>query len=410
MRKPKISKAPPIKPTPGDYITQTREYELITPLFGGGVVPGESDPVTIIRGTEIRGHLRFWWRACRAGQFNGDSKRMKEAEDHLWGAASTAKKPRPSQVQLQVDILDQGQPFETYDRHGNPVDISHFRSPYSYAAFPLERGQTVQQGIRFKLLLTFPKTEQAEIEAALWAWETLGGIGARTRRGFGALQCLSINGETQLAPAASQVHHHLQQKLDEYVTTGIWPDGVPHLIQTIDFKVTDQSQDPQAAWRYLLQALKRFRQARNPGTAHNRPGRSKWPEPDAIRRKTGQRASLHSQVLSDIDKFPRAAFGLPVVFQFKDQRQGDPSPTSLQGADFDRLASPLILRPIACAGGKAVGIALILNTPQEPPGGLILKGAPGNPRVTRQLTPDEARHIQPLNGATDVLKAFLDTL
>ena len=26
------------------YITQEREYKLITPLFGGGVTPGEADP------------------------------------------------------------------------------------------------------------------------------------------------------------------------------------------------------------------------------------------------------------------------------------------------------------------------------------------------------------------------------
>jgi len=311
-----------------------------------------------------------------------------------------------------VDILDRGHPFVVHDRHGNPVDISHFGSPYSYAAFPLEGGQTVQEGIRFKLRLTFPKTEwaEAEVEAALWAWETFGGIGARTRRGLGALQCLSINSETHPAPAPSQAREHLHQKLDQYVTTGMWPDYVPHLTQTTEFKVTAQSEDALTAWQHLLQTLKRFRQARNPGTARNRPGRSKWPEPDAIRRQTGQRASQHSGTLSQIDKFPRAAFGLPIVFQFKDQRQGDPPTTSLQGAGFDRLASPLILRTITCAGGKAVGIALILDMPQEWPGGLILKGAPNDPQVKQKLTASEAQQIQPLSGETDVLKAFLDTL
>jgi len=100
-------------------VTLVRRYELITPLFGGGVEPGVADPVTVIRGSEIRGHLRFWWRACRGGQFGGSLTRMKEAEDLLWGAASTAKKARPSQVQIEVEVNNRGQeerPFQTRTR------------------------------------------------------------------------------------------------------------------------------------------------------------------------------------------------------------------------------------------------------------------------------------------------------
>jgi CRISPR-associated protein Cmr1 len=411
MREPKIDTVPPIQPDYSGYVRQTREYKLITPLFGGGVAPAEADPVTVIRGTEVRGHLRFWWRACRGGQFNGDLGQMKEAEDKLWGAASTEKRPRASRVQIEVKILDPGRPFIVHDRRGNRVDISHFGSPYSYAAFPLEAGQTVQEEVHFELKLAFPKTvDGIEVEATLWAWETFGGIGGRTRRGFGALECISINGVAQPVPAYEQVSEHLRHELDKHVISGMFPLGVPHLTPAVEYKITSEYSGPLVAWRNLLQALKRFRQARNPGTAPNRPGRSRWPEPDAIRRKTGQRARQHSQPISSIEKFPRAAFGLPIVFHFKDQRQGDPSTTVLQGADFDRLASPLVLRPVACAGGKAVGIALILETPREPPGGLVLKDVPGPTRVDRTLTPSEARQIQPLRGNVDVLKAFLDTL
>src|SRR5258708_5012273 len=88
MRKqPEIS---PQKVTPqkqDDIITQVREYELMTPLFGGGVEKSEADPVTLIRGTEIRGQLRFWWRACRGGNYKSIEE-MKNAEDMIWGAAN----------------------------------------------------------------------------------------------------------------------------------------------------------------------------------------------------------------------------------------------------------------------------------------------------------------------------------
>src|SRR5437763_7643730 len=86
-------------------IKQERKYELITPLFGGGVEPGVNDDLTPISGKAIRGHLRFWWRATRGGQFGGGEgglRKMKETEAIIWGAASTPDKPSPSQVQIEV--------------------------------------------------------------------------------------------------------------------------------------------------------------------------------------------------------------------------------------------------------------------------------------------------------------------
>lgn len=69
-------------------VEQVRSYQLITPLYGGGVETGTADPITIVRGTEIRGQLRFWWRATRGGAFSGDLSKMKAAEDTIWGAAA----------------------------------------------------------------------------------------------------------------------------------------------------------------------------------------------------------------------------------------------------------------------------------------------------------------------------------
>lgn len=413
MRKPKLAIVPTLQLKDRHIVTQTRLYQVITPLFGGGVTPGETDPVTPIRGTEIRGHLRFWWRATRGGkkQFAGKLEKMKEFEDELWGAmANTVKKTGPSQVQIVVKMLDFGKPFVVRDRNGNIVDISHFRSLYSYAAFPLESRQTVTEGINFELSLSFPGEQQSEIEAALWAWETFGGIGARTRRGFGALRCVKIGDQDVPALPASRLEAHIKASLNQHIVEEDWIDNLPHLSRNIWFKVTGTSDDALIALQKLLNSLKSFRQKRNPGTAQNRPGRSKWPEPDAIRRITRRRSAQHSQILSQIDKFPRAEFGLPIIFQFKDENSGDPQQTTLQGKDFDRLASPLILRPILCVDHKAVGVALILDAPRIPPNGLILKGTSGNPGVSSKLTTTEAKTISPLQGQTDVLQAFLDTL
>jgi len=422
MRTPKTTPPPVVKRPEDGVVTQIRRYALITPLFGGGVNPAEADPVTVIRGTEIRGHLRFWWRACRGGRFNGDLRAMKEAEDRLWGASSTETKPRPSQVQILVAIDSEGQldrPFEVVAGSPGPGGRPRPRARAGsvvppYAAFPLQPSQeeatvvgmqtkAVRVGVSFTLTISFPQEHQADVEAALWAWETFGGLGARTRRGFGALCCTHVDDNPALLPQAGNAKAFIRQGLREHVVDGRWPDGVPYLSQNTSFRVRPGT-DALAAWRDLIARLKKFRQTRNPGTQPNRPGRSQWPEPDAIRRLTGRRARLHASALSDLDKFPRAAFGLPIIFHFKDH--GDPQDATLKGAASERLASPLILRPIACAGNQAVGLALILEAPRTPPGGLILNDHP----VSAGLTPAEAKTIRLLDGETDVLLAFLHTL
>ena len=444
-----MRQSPPTPPPPivdrtdRQIVLQRRRYELITPLFGGGVAPAQADPVTVVRATEVRGHLRFWWRACRGGLSGGDGQAMKDAEDRLWGAASTSQNPRPSLVQVQVEVVARGQDDQPYEVRQGPIDPRTGRprpqirprqgsvSP-AYVSFPLqprpeELGtapiKAVKVGVAFMLTISFPESCRADVEAALWAWETFGGLGARTRRGFGALRCAEINGSPVSAPVATDVEATIRNGIATHVRGERWPDNVPHLGGNSIYKVTAVRESPLAAWSYLIGELTRFRQARTEGPM----GRSQWPEPEAIRARSGQRLPRHAPLPVQIAKFPRAAFGLPIVFHFKDGRDRDrmhrtdvnidPRDTVLQGATpaHDRLASPLILRPLACSGGKAVGLALVLDAPATPPGGFALKdnltlADVGTGPIVSALTPGEAAQIKPLQLQANVLHAFLNTL
>jgi CRISPR-associated protein Cmr1 len=404
-----------------NVITQVREYELITPLFGGGVVPMEADPVTLIRGTEIRGQLRFWWRACRSGHFDGNLAVMKEAENKLWGTASTRDEDaifygRTVQIVVESNAGNAKKPF---DKSSNGKIRPDLNVAPAYAAFPLQPEEAqqrqpdlalkeVRSDVKFQLTIAFPADRQQEIEAALWAWETFGGIGARTRRGFGALRLLKIDNQpnVDLPNNHTEVRAWVTKKLGLYVEDGKTPDGLPHLSKNIQLESTPPTQSPMWAWKDLIERLRGFRQARTKGTA----GRSLWPEADAIRAITG-RGSLHGH---PVKKFPRAAFGLPIIFHFKDNRSGDPQDTTLQGpvGEIERLASPLILRPFVCKNNQAVGLALILEGPRPIPRQLTLseKGKNRSFPVEEQLTRDEAKEIYILNNETDVLKAFMKSL
>jgi len=419
---------PKIEPKPNnEVITQVREYELITPLFGGGVDPGEADPVTTIRGSEIRGQLRFWWRACRGGQFNGDLAEMKKAEDRFWGKAYNKNEDVPSQdqlVQITVETLHSGETVKPFniipDRTGRKAKPNSDRnSPPSYAAFPLQpsdddlkkpdfKQKEVRVNIKFRLTISFPANRKTDIEAALWAWETFGGIGARTRRGFGALHLLAINNVAYTDLPISnqeQAREWIKRKLLQFVIDRNQSGSFPTLSIKAQFHVTDSFSDAMGAWKWLIGKLSGFRQ-----TPDGRSGRSNWPEPEAIREITHRRFYKYQTRLGS-QKFPRAAFGMPIVFHFKDS--GDPEDTTLQGKDKgqERLASPLILRPLLCKGGQAVGLALLLEGNRMIPGGLQLveKNGIGHD-VEATLNSNEAKAIPVLRGETDVLQAFMNYL
>lgn len=459
MRKP--ANPPPALTVKADRIIMVRHYRLITPLYGGGVEPGKVDTeVTPIRGTSIRGQLRFWWRATRGGKY-GSREEMKKAEGELWGSTKTG-----SSVSVRIVEWNAGAPYDgardvRRNRQGERVDIGKETSDHSYVAFPLreERDEhreitkpagVVHQKVNFKLQLSFPNTAdiREQMRAALWAWDTFGGVGARTRRGFGALACEKVDRAEDSAPFEAQdwrwdyqamvkedIEDGLRRDIETHVSPqGRWPDNVPHLSPDMTrYRVVYSFDRAEDAWKHLFGALKRFRQARVDRGAGVAPGRSHWPEPDAIRDRTGQK--LNQPAVGDhrtatyrrrFDaEFPRAAFGLPIIFAFHRDHVNrrnpkepdyDPRQTTLAGVDHDRLASPLILRPLACRNKRYVGLAVVLEGSRPPTlqlkdGDGTVLGAKPSVRLSRDDATELAkRHKAIKSTTTDVLQAFLDTL
>jgi CRISPR-associated protein Cmr1 len=116
------------------------------------------------------------------------------------------------------------------------------------------------------------------------------------------------------------------------------------------------------AWIEAVQVLRDYRQQRT-----RERGRSLWPEPDAIRRLRNRHSLRHSQDVTTGDFFPRSALGLPIVFHFKDSRDGDPADNSLLvDQHIDRMASPVIVKAMALDERHAVPVILALTAPRAP--------------------------------------------
>lgn len=390
-------------------IRETREYELITPLFGGGVETKKADEVSVIRATEIRGHLRFWWRATRGGQFE-TIEDLKKHEDAIFGSTD-----QHSALQIEVEIINRGRNFpDQRDTNNQPQPIHSTKSPFSYVAFPLrdETNARVIENVSFKMRLCFPAEFEADLRDSLWAWETFGGIGARTRRGFGALSLKSINNERITLPRADALQSAISDFLNKFEATIEVTRHFPLVTRDVSFRLSGRQDSAIKVWKFLadkLQSFRQYRKDKNSGQV-SRFGTSQWSEPDALRYRMNIRNSR-----PDVDKFPRANFGLPILFEMRH----DNFKTTLKGKGnrdgefIERLSSPLILRPIKCSDGY-VGLALILETPRTPPNGLFLTDVEKENAVSADLTRTEAqtltRRLEILNNKTDVLQAFLDYL
>lgn len=416
MVKPLLDKPPQIKRKETGRITMTRNYELITPLFGGGVRTNEVDIDNPIRGTAVRGHLRFWWRATRGGQFGKDGlAAMKAREDEIWGSSAKAEKgeKRPLPVQIAIRIDKYGSPDEPFTHEANKKGVvkptpNKKSSVPAYAAFPLQRTDeeikakkppyTVQKNIAFTLEIDFPGEYREDVETTLWAWETFGGIGARTRRGFGALHCTEVkeNGQPKSLPAPKCDAVTIKQAIKDRLNTitDDWPENVPHLSPKMFLEIVNREGNAETAWKWLVDKLRAFRQSRE----GNEYGPTHWPEANAVRLAAGKNASSKSPSLGP--KFPRAQLGLPIIFHFP--QEGNLDDATLSGVTKERLASQLILRPLSCGHNRAVALAAVLIGPAVPEGGIALGGKP----VDHTVTPAEAKKIVPLDGETNVIKAF----
>lgn len=364
-----------------DVFIKIYDIQVITPIFGGGFKAGENDPVTPIRPSSIRGHLRFWWRATRGASCT-IAEELRTQEGNIWGTMEN-----PSQVAVQVEITSPG---KRYPCAYFPEDKSFPRFEKShppYALFPFQGNKrdgvapaSCTSNVSFELKLVYPQNLSHDVEAAVWAWVNFGGIGARTRRGCGALYCKELSPDRKLLD--SWYGSKLKNFGAELSCNHEWPT-LPDRFFVRDTNSNNALQ----GWNDVVGLMQTYRQGvgegRNPGTGPNRPGRSRWPEAESIRDATSSRSARHSRMPSiPNDAFPRSEIGLPIVFHFKDQNDGDPKDTELypvrNGKEKTRMASPLILRPLICKNGEVLQMIMRLKAPC--PDEVILEKAEGSPR------------------------------
>ncbi len=331
----------------------TLECKTVTPLFLGGADPRGAPE---LRAPSLRGALRYWFRALLA---ETDLPTLQQREAAVFGSQAHA-----SPLSIRVSFA-KPPPVQTWNPlHWLPgsADTGRQVNGLVYLGFAFRKAgaqqarQAIDAGWRFQVHLSAQHEDVLrQALAAFWALAYAGGLGSRTRRGFGTIRVV--------APPATT------------------PADIPTLVSA--------ARTPQELAAQLADGLRAARQAVRAGAPHAplsytalAPGAIKatvlghmWPSWHAALADIGQLMAEHRQPLSPTmqdllgtpqpqTSYTRVAFGLPIVYYSPATRQS----LTLEATKISRRASPLWIRPLYLAPGQYAVVLWLSHAPFWPDG------------------------------------------
>ena len=408
-------------------------YRISTPLFCSGVALEQPE----LRLPSFKGVLRYWWRALAWSQYGGNLQEIQSQENSLFGSTgnqsrvllrllpreegqlcrkgevlTTAQDPRnrvvapgarqrtlqrvkaPGSRTRHDDVVGEGARYLGYgvmEAFGNRKGTKEAgQLTRACLLAPLEF--TIQLRVR-NLGDSDPKLLEL-LEDALIALGTLGGMGAKSRKGYGSLvlQSLRIDGEERWD--ASQSMGALGQaigRLSRHCNKSAFPDFTAFSSGTRHVLLSSEETEPLKLLDLVGRELIRYR-------SWGRHGKLFRNEEESEKRfKDDHDLMSMKQPATQRRTHPRRiAFGLPHNYGNRKDYQVGPGQS-----DLDRRASPLFIHIHQC-GNMPVAVLSLLPArflPKQPNG----KGSyisVGGQRIAQK--PEEELY-QPIH-------AFLDRL
>ena len=158
-------------------------YRVVTPMFCGGANPNHAE----LRVPSFKGALRFWWRALAWSRLNGELQTIRDQEDRLFGSAGEGQSA--ASVAMESDDYRSGA--------GKALRIGPGARYLGYGIVAAADGRGfLYPGFKFTVRMRIrephPQIELQSLKEALIALGLFGGMGARSRRGFGSVAIDSL--------------------------------------------------------------------------------------------------------------------------------------------------------------------------------------------------------------------------
>ena len=390
-------------------------FRIVTPMFIGGADQNKIE----LRAPSIKGALRFWYRALYptantseefrifggAGDDSGQScflLRLSDVciaeggkEDKRWAESKI--------TYLGYGVIMRMNTKGKYkDKHGNEKEIKKYMTVRPYAC----EGSTFTLTILFKPLKTSTSKNEYDadilkVKRALWGLIMFGGLGARSRKGFGSIVAKKINGMDELPPLIPESicnKDDLINSIKEFFNTiapyqatdNIYPEYTCFSNYSHCF-VTDEQDDSMAALEWLGETIHKYRSYKS--TTYRLP----WVDidHDLMRDWIGCKVEPKAPPI-------RTAFGLPHNYFFTSlgNKKGDVN--LMDNNNKGRRAAPVFysIHDLPQSGGrrKACIVATFLPARLIPEGQKVRLDSNNHSNALELVLPDDFSAVTDLLG------------
>lgn len=336
-------------------------YKITTPMFLGG--EDQRADNTQFRNASFKGALRFWWRALNWGAALKDAGNQQtaalsllhEREGKLFGLASDGENSKQSCVQIHSELRGAMVSKNNLPNHAYLLGMGL----YNYKEGML---RDYLQGGNLTIRLTFkPSTTEediASVQQAAIALGLFGGLGSRSRKGFGslALQKIERPGQPEREFTTVESIANFIQGLDFSAPAEAPFSALTHATR-VDISTTKNS---------ALDALADINKEQQLYRSYGKDGKVG----NIAARKNFK--SDHNNVYDAIHGIPlkelpeRAVFGLPHNYRFSSGKElsisaENPSSDSHNETKEGRRASPLLVHIHALDDGKFIAIQTLIH-------------------------------------------------
>lgn len=342
--------------------TLNADFKIVTPLF----MSGSDQTVAEIRPPSLKAIIRFWWRAMAYARYDGDLKKLSEREEELFGST---KRVASISVRIPSHEYSMTQKGSTHPQ----LKLLPGARYLGYGLMEAFDGENTTAGKLQRpcishnqhLLVTFIAKDEIpeDFIDAVKLVGLVGGMGSRSRKGFGSLSLcsLTLDGSNRWTKPASldAYRENLGSLLgDKDKITTEPPFSAFSQLTRIDY--LSQGNDPNKLLDDFGRQMQRYRSWGKNNKVNQEASEQNFKEDHDWFKRLGnyRNQDFHPK---------RIIFGLP-------HNYGKYEKDNVTGDDHDRRASPLFVHVYECAPNDYRLISIILRAEFLPKGELIKAG------------------------------------
>jgi len=322
----------------------TARYQIVTPMFIGDAEQKASG----ISASSVKGALRFWWRALNWGRIRAEIlsdtaalQHLHREESELFGSSAgngvaakfTLRVDSPSKSNNKIDTPKAGVQYLLGQ------GLFHFKDGYLRDFLIAGSSLKIAVSIHPQSDKKYEETVKTQLIAALKMLGLLGGLGSRSRKGFGSLSIESLDVGTESIEVPHDLNSLKTYLINCHVKVGLPPFTAFSEKTRIDASL--RSNNPMDALNLVGEEQQRYR-------SYGRKGNG-----DEVHKVNGAEAEqnfsqdhdLVFNIIRDIRHPPsiphRSVFGLPHNYFFSSTKgKADFAPSM---PERSRRASPLFI-------------------------------------------------------------------